>query len=423
MANANLFQQYLQPVKSVQDYSNEMAQSEGNQLELAAKRQGVQDDMATRAAFQASGGDQANALQRLTQGGQYKAAQALQKSMLDAQKAQSDIGLATSHAKSFESTARKTDQEVKFAAAVDHAKALNYVKSPQDVISYFDQGIAKGVFPADQRDQMIAQADKYPTLEAWKQAELNASIPVLEKFKTDAENSRNAATNATSRENNQATVGATLAGQQSTAATAAAGRAQADRHFNASQAAANQSVTYQSDANGNLVALPSKVAPGAGISALPVIGANGKPMQGAGNKPTADFLKQSEAYQNMDDALTDYSSKLKNMSALGFLSPSARADMGTSYNNAMLQAKEIYKLGVLNGGDERILKSILNSPLDWSSAITPKSALLKQAEDLRGIISRGNQRLSQVNKQPTNELPSAANQKPAGGGFKYLGSE
>ena len=94
MANANLFQQYLQPVKSVQDYSNEMAQSEGNQLELAAKRQGVQDDMATRAAFQASGGDQANALQRLTQGGQYKAAQALQKSMLDAQKAQSDIGLA-----------------------------------------------------------------------------------------------------------------------------------------------------------------------------------------------------------------------------------------------------------------------------------------------------------------------------------------
>ena len=235
MANANLFQQYLQPVKSVQDYTNEMSQAESNQLELAAKRQGVQDDMATRAAFQASGGDQANALQRLTQGGQYKAAQALQKSMLDAQKSQSDIGLATAHAKNFEATSKKTDQEVKFAAAVDHAKALNYVKSPQDVISYFDQGIAKGVFPAEQREQMIAQANQYPTLDAWKQAELNASIPVLEKFKTDAENSRNAATNTTSRENNQATVGATLAGQQSTAATAAAGRAQAERHFGISQ--------------------------------------------------------------------------------------------------------------------------------------------------------------------------------------------
>jgi hypothetical protein len=38
MASANLFQQYLQPVKSMADYSDEMDKRESNQLSLVALR-------------------------------------------------------------------------------------------------------------------------------------------------------------------------------------------------------------------------------------------------------------------------------------------------------------------------------------------------------------------------------------------------
>ena len=417
MANANLFQQYLQPVKSVQDYSNEMAQSEGNQLELAAKRQGVQDEMATRAAYKASGGDQENALQRLTQGGQYKAAQALQKSMLDAQKAQSDIGLATSHAKSFESTARKTDQEVKFAAAVDHAKALNYVKSPQDVISYFDQGIAKGVFPADQRDQMIAQADKYPTLEAWKQAELNASIPVLEKFKTDAENSRNAATNATSRENNQATVGATLAGQQSTAATAAAGRAQADRHFNASQENSKGQIV-QTD-NG-----PVLVNTRTGTGRL-VSGPDGQALPGI-SKPLNDSQSKALLFgtrmQEANKALGQLASEGTDTSIMGSQAPLVGGAINavSSGNRQMLnQAKLDFMTAVLRRESGAAISSgeYQNADRQYFPQVGDSEKVKAQKARNRELAINGI--LSEVPEKQRGSITP----KPAGGGFKYLGSE
>jgi hypothetical protein len=417
MANANLFQQYLQPVKSVQDYSNEMAQSEGNQLELAAKRQGVQDEMATRAAYKASGGDQENALQRLTQGGQYKAAQALQKSMLDARKTQAGILLDTSHANNFDATSKKTAQEIKFAAAVDHAKALNYVNSPQDVISYFDQGIAKGVFPADQRDQMIAQADKYPTLEAWKQAELNASIPVLDKFKTDAENSRNAATNATSRENNQATVGATLAGQQSTAATAAAGRAQADRHFNASQENSKGQIV-QTD-NG-----PVLVNTRTGTGRL-VSGPDGQALPGI-SKPLNDSQSKALLFgtrmQEANKVLGQLASEGTDTSIMGSQAPlvGGAINAASSGNRQMLnQAKLDFMTAVLRRESGAAISSgeYQNADRQYFPQVGDSEKVKAQKARNRELAINGV--LSEVpEKQRSSITP-----KPAGGGFKYLGSE
>ena len=417
MANANLFQQYLQPVKSVQDYTNEMSQAESNQLELAAKRQGVQDDMATRAAFQASGGDQANALQRLTQGGQYKAAQALQKSMLDAQKAQSDIGLATSHAKSYESSAKKTDQEVKFAAAVDHAKALNYVKSPQDVISYFDQGIAKGVFPAEQRESMIAQANQYPTLDAWKQAELNASLPVLEKFKTDAENSRNAANNATSRENNQATVGATLAGQRSTAATAAAGRAQAERHFGISQDNAKGQIV-QTD-NG-----PVLVNTRTGTGRI-VSGPDGQALPGI-TKPLNDSQSKALLFgsrmQEANKALGQLSSEGTDTSIIGSQAPLVGGviNAASSGNRQMLnQAKLDFMTAVLRRESGAAISSgeYQNADRQYFPQVGDSDKVKAQKARNRELAIQG------VLAEVPEKQRSSITPKPTGGGFKYLGTE
>jgi hypothetical protein len=145
--------------------------------------------------------------------------------------------------------------------------------------------------------------------------------------------------------------------------------------------------------------------------AIPVTGNDGTAL-GKVNKPTADYLKSTESYQNMDDALTNYKAKLSTFKGTDILSPSARADISSAYQNSLLQAKEIYKLGVLNGGDERILKGIINNPLDIKSLIIPKEALLKQATDLQGIITRNNKNLAAVNKQPEVPLPSARNPKP-----------
>ena len=99
MADANIFQQYLKPVKTVQDYQNDAMKQEGNQLQLVAARlqsqqgqQAMTDDKAMRDAYSASGGDQNKLIQMLTQGGQFKQVEALRKSALEGQKISADIG-------------------------------------------------------------------------------------------------------------------------------------------------------------------------------------------------------------------------------------------------------------------------------------------------------------------------------------------
>lgn len=208
---------------------------------LAQQQAGEQaqaDDQAQRQAFAQSGGDQSAYLKALASGGNYKAYQAAQKADLDRQKAQADIGHVGAQTAQANATAGKTAQETKFAAATQHAQDVVNVQSPEDAVAYIDSGIQKGIFPAAARDQMIQKSQQYPSIDAWKQASIQGAIPVLERFKVEAENSRNAATNQTSRQNNtdtnntsrlnnQATVGATMRGQnmvdartrESTAAT------------------------------------------------------------------------------------------------------------------------------------------------------------------------------------------------------------
>jgi len=90
MASENIFQQYLQPVRSVQDYSNDMDRQEQNALTLAAGRmkakadqQAMADDQAYREAAMQSGGDQ-NALVKALMGrGLVKQAQTVQTGMLE----------------------------------------------------------------------------------------------------------------------------------------------------------------------------------------------------------------------------------------------------------------------------------------------------------------------------------------------------
>ena len=235
-------------------------------------------------------------------------------------------------------------------------------------------------------DETIATIPQDPAgFEKWKMQSSLSADKLIQMTRPDA----NAVLSAqTSTDNSVRTAASSKYATDSTSGTAKLGREQSA--FQHSQTLAQGKVPsgYRANADGSVSAIPGGPADV--------------------TKPTADYLKQADAYQNMDDALVNYKGKLATFGTFSQLNPSARAEMGQAYQNALLQAKEIYKLGVLNGGDERILKGIINSPLDIASSLIPKDALVKQANDLQGIIKRANENLSKVNKQATLPLNSQA---------------
>jgi hypothetical protein len=107
---------------------------------------------------------------------------------------------------------------------------------------------------------------------------------------------------------------------------------------------------------------------------------------GPGDKLPEAQQKQVVGTQNLRSAISEYRAALSDFGALDALNPAKRATMGTKYNNMMLQAKEAYNLGVLNGPDFEILQSVITDPRSAKGVITPKSALDTQASELDRIM-------------------------------------
>lgn len=105
-------------------------------------------------------------------------------------------------------------------------------------------------------------------------------------------------------------------------------------------------------------------------------------------KPLPEGLnKQVTGAVNLTDAISDYQNKIKGFSVKDFASPDKRAEMGNLYNNMMLQAKEAYNLGVLNGPDYEILQKVVKDPTNITSLAFTNNALSKQADSLRKTAS------------------------------------
>lgn len=97
--------------------------------------------------------------------------------------------------------------------------------------------------------------------------------------------------------------------------------------------------------------------------------------------------KQIVGANNLQGAITEYVDQLKSWKKQDALNPNARAAMGVKYNNMMLQAKEAYNLGVLNGPDFEILTSVVTDPRSFTGAITSNKALESQANELSRIMN------------------------------------
>jgi len=107
------------------------------------------------------------------------------------------------------------------------------------------------------------------------------------------------------------------------------------------------------------------------------------------NKPIpTGQAKQVIGVSNLGDAIDEYTKQLDKFSLSDLASPDARAAMGTKYNNMMLQAKEAYNLGVLNGPDYDILTSVITDPRSFKGAITSNKALKDQALELKRMMGK-----------------------------------
>lgn len=121
-----------------------------------------------------------------------------------------------------------------------------------------------------------------------------------------------------------------------------------------------------------------------------ILDANSRqPLAGAaGPKVGESAQKQQVGVASTKSAIAEYREALKKWGAADIASPDARAKMGTVYNNMLLQAKEAYNLGVLNGPDYQILQEVITNPASIKGGITSKAALDEQASQLDAIMSK-----------------------------------
>ena len=99
--------------------------------------------------------------------------------------------------------------------------------------------------------------------------------------------------------------------------------------------------------------------------------------------------KQIGGIDSLNSAIQSYKDKLKTWSPTDAADPNKRAQMKTVYNNMMLQAKEAYGLGVLNGPDYQILTDTIADPTTAKGvAYGAFGALEGQADALSELMQR-----------------------------------
>ena len=242
---ANIFAQYLRPPKSVAEYGAEYDTAEGNKLALAAKRmqmqqaeRGMADDAAVRGLVRQHGGDQNALVKALYGGGYLSQAQGIEKSIQEQLKGKSDIAKSDAEAESkrFAIASQKIDIA---------GKAFGFVRdnpSPENAQRVVQSLVQGGIWNQQQGEKAMAEVMANPTPEAIKALATQAfqqtlaakdqlpqymqqnrggtqavmSVNPITGQAADIQTANvtqtpdNAATQATSIENNKRTVGASL---------------------------------------------------------------------------------------------------------------------------------------------------------------------------------------------------------------------
>ena len=395
--DAGIYGNLLRSPKTVQEYDAEAQQAKASQLQNAlgqiqysnALRQ-QQDDQAYREAAKGFGSDTNANASALFSKGLVKEGLAYQKSALDALKTTTDINKD-------QATADKTSYELRIQKANEAVKDISSLMSPQQARDSISRHMKAGDITFEQASQMLATVpDDMGDFGRWRnqtvmrildaKTRLEMSMAKPEKFDnggqiitrdmnpnspTYGQNTGGAPIVKVQSPDSRASIAATIRGQDKADA-----RAREANQIKREEVAAGGKPPpgYRWNPDGSLSAIPG----------------------GPGDKLPEAQQKQVIGTQNLSNAINEYRQALKSFGSLDALNPDQRAMMGTKYNNMMLQAKEAYNLGVLNGPDFDILQSVVTDPRSINGVITSKDALDTQAAELNRIMSGVAQTSSQL---------------------------
>lgn len=204
MANDNIFQQYLQPARSIMDYQSDYDKADArkqdlaqNALTLAAGRQkfdeGVQSTQRaaqlraalTGLAAGATDDDRISAMRGTGSPEGFAAADTLDKSLIERRKGAASAGKD-------EAETAKANQARNIALHEFHAQKLATVQTPQDALAWAQEGQQLGVFSQpgqyERGVEMIQQAAADPKVFAdWKHRAMQGGQSVTEQLKQQLE--------------------------------------------------------------------------------------------------------------------------------------------------------------------------------------------------------------------------------------------
>jgi len=164
------------------------------------------------------------------------------------------------------------------------------------------------------------------------------------------------------------------------------------------------------------VAAPSIAASGGGVpgqrqapAGQPVAGVLGpKP-----EKPTESYLKEVKGVINTNDAINNLKQMVSNFTPADMVNPARRAEIDTAHKTAVLLSKEMFNLGVLNGGDQKILEQVIPDPIAFSKGLVPIETIRKNLDAASNVVNRMNNTLSRVHKQPLLSLDAGTPSAPS----------
>jgi hypothetical protein len=195
-ADANVFAQFLKMPPSAMDYADRFAASDMareqdamNRLLMQEKKQALEEQNRLKQLYMQNPGITPDELRR--SGFRNEAAQ-MEGAALERRKTETDIGYKEAQTSKEKVEAGAKAADAAYAKLGRHAQNIAGIRTPEDIMAYVDAGIRDGVpgFTPDMRQKAIENFQRLGSVEAWKQAATEASIPVLDRYKIAAEDAR-----------------------------------------------------------------------------------------------------------------------------------------------------------------------------------------------------------------------------------------
>jgi hypothetical protein len=196
VADANIFAQFLKAPPSAMDYAERFAASDMAQQQNALARLTMQekaDALAEQNRLKQLYMQNPNiTADQLRQSGFRNEALNIEKSALEKRKTETEIGYKEAQTSKEQVEAQAKAADAAYNKTVRHAQNIAAVQTPEDIIEYVDAGIRDGVpgFTPEMRQKAIENFQRLGSVEAWKKAATEGAIPVLERYKQEAEDAR-----------------------------------------------------------------------------------------------------------------------------------------------------------------------------------------------------------------------------------------